>query len=87
MKEGIKGKRVYPDDDGHLRLPPGGYGKHPKTGEWLARPPSCHTGNLKDHAIEENKSGTITAWPSIRIGAGDGGGYHGYLRDGIWYEC
>ncbi len=84
----VKGRRVYPNKDGNLVLSSGDYGKNLVTGEWLARPPTCHAGGLKNHNVIEHEDGTITVSPSILITAdGMNGSYHGFLKRGVWNEC
>lgn len=86
MKEGIPGRRIYLNKKGQLVLSPGDYGLY--KGQWLARPPTCHAGNVSNHKVTEHEDKTITVEPSILISDdGAGSGYHGYLRRGIWYEC
>lgn len=65
----MKGRRVYPDSEGHLVLKEGDYGKDPRDGNWYARPPGKknHMGNLAKHEIEEHEDGTITVKPSILV--------------------
>ena len=83
--KGIKGRRVYPDDDGFLKLKPGDYGKE-TNGVWMARPPGkVHMGCLVNHTVVEHADGTITVSPSILITQGDVQ-WHGYLKQGIWEE-
>ncbi len=80
----MTGKRVYLDINGELFLAPGDYGKD-VNGDWLARPPKGHTGNLKEHEVTEHEDGTITVSPSILI-TDSQNSYHGYLEKGIWRE-
>lgn len=77
----MKGRRVYPNEAGELRLAEGDYGRHPDLG-WMARPPGCSMGSLEDHQVTEHEDGTITVSPSIA-----GEGYHGYLERGVWRSC
>ncbi len=83
----MQGRRVYPNESGQILLSPGDHGQHPETGEWLARPPSCHAGGLKNHEVTEHGDGTITVSPSILIDDGVGGKYHGWLERGVWREA
>lgn len=82
----MKGRRVYPDNEGHLWLKPGDYGKDPRNNHWMARPPKGHTGDLNNHEVIEHDDGTITVTPSILIIAGRDT-WHGYLEKGNWREC
>ena len=69
MSELVKGRRVYPNDQNELWLKPGDYGKHPRNGQWNARPPSEYVsmGSLEGHEVVEHEDGTITVSPSILI--------------------
>lgn len=80
----MKGRRIYPDEDGHLFFAEGDYGRHPN-GTWFARPPGSHAGNLSSHQVTEHEDGTITVTPSILITNSDGE-WHGYLEGGVWRE-
>jgi hypothetical protein len=80
-----QGRRKYPEEDGHLRLAEGEYGKH-SNGTWLARPPGNHTGDLTNHTVTEHEDGTITVSPSILIDDGQNK-WHGFLERGVWREC
>lgn len=82
----MKGRRIYPDENGKLSFHPGDYGYDPQTREWMARPPKedIHLGNLSNHTVTENSDGTITVTPSILIRQGDGKTWHGYLVGGVW---
>ena len=82
----MKGKRVYKDKDGDLLLASGDYGKD-VNGDWLARSPKGHHGNLRNHTVIEHDDKTITVSPSILIKEIKGSSYHGYLEKGIWREC
>lgn len=85
MKTRTQGSRKQPDADGHLRLGEGEYGKGPD-GNWYARPPGHHMGNLGAHDVTEHADGTITVAPSILISDGDTE-WHGYLERGVWEKC
>lgn len=74
----MQGHRVYPDEQGALRLREGDYGKTVE-GVWMARPPGSHAGDLRNHDIIEHEDETITVSPSIL--AED---WHGYLEHGVW---
>jgi hypothetical protein len=80
----MKGKRIYPDENGDIFLAEGEYGKHPN-GTWFARPPGCHAGNLANHDVVEHDDSSISVSPSILIEAYDCK-WHGYLEHGIWRE-
>ena len=83
--------RVYPDDEGHLRLGDGDYGLDPRDGNWYVRPPGQHMGNLEGHEVEEHEDGTITVKPSILLQVADPKDkdklievWHGYLTAGVF---
>lgn len=78
----MQGRRVYPNEKGHLLLKEGDYGKD-KSGAWYVRPPGCHMGSIKNHQVTEHEDGTITVSPSIRITERDYG-WHGFLEKGVW---
>lgn len=80
----MKGRRIYPDEEGHMYFDEGDYGRHPN-GTWYARPPGSHAGNLSQHDVTEHEDGTITVAPSILITNSDGK-WHGYLERGVWRE-
>jgi hypothetical protein len=83
-----EGRRVYPDENGDLRLAEGDYGFSPKAGHWQVRPPGCHAGGIPLHKITEHEDKTITVSPSILFRDADEGGnefrWHGFLEHGIW---
>ena len=84
------GKRKQPDDDGHLRLAEGEYGKNPDDDHWYGRPSGQHMGSFQNHEVVEHEDGTITVTPSILITGYDGDcqvQWHGYLERGVWREC
>lgn len=82
-----EGRRIYPGEDGRLRLAPGDYGFEVINGtaQWVARPPNTkiHAGSLADHEVTEHVDGTITVSPSILIEQSNIT-WHGYLERGIW---
>lgn len=89
MGEVVKGRRVYPCENGHVisRLTQeGDYGKD-SSGRWFARPPKLKhvTGvwlNNPKYSWEviEHPDGTISVHPSIDcIGT-----WHGWLKKGVW---
>ncbi len=86
----MKGRRVYPDEDGHLRLAEGDYGFSPKAGHWQVRPPGCHAGGIPEHQVVEHEDGTTTVSPSILLEDVDEQGnpktWHGYLEHGVWRQ-
>ena len=71
--------RIFPNEQGHLILKPGDYGKD-NNGLWWVRPPKGGAGVL-DHEVVEHEDGTITVSPSIL-----GPEYHGFLERGVWRE-
>lgn len=85
----MQGRRIYPDESGHLQFSEGDYGQQPN-GDWMARPPGCHLGSLKAHTVVEHEDGTITVSPSILLTDYDDDGkekkWHGYLERGVWRE-
>ena len=86
----MQGRRVYPDDDGQLRLQEGDYGFSLEVGHWQVRPPGCHAGGIPHHKVIEYEDKTITVSPSILLTDFDEGGnqkqWHGYLERGVWRE-
>lgn len=79
--------RKYPDENGHLWLSEGDYGKDPGDDIWYARPPGVSTGSLANHDVIEHDDGTITVSPSILVTGSDGDikqSWHGYLVHGEW---
>lgn len=78
------GRRVYPDENGILRLAEGDYGQT-KEGKWDVRPPGMHTGGIPHHDVTEHSDGTITVSPSILLNDGQQK-WHGYLEHGVWRE-
>lgn len=86
----MQGARKYPDpDDNQLRLAEGEYGIDPRDGNWYARPPGGHLGNLSNHKVTEHEDGTITVSPSILITGASGDKeirWHGFLERGIWRQ-
>ncbi len=82
----MQGRRIYPDENGALKMAPGDYGKDGK-GVWHVRPPDpeIHTGSIPDHTVIEHEDGTITVSPSILLDPENGEkGWHGHLERGIW---
>lgn len=51
-------------------------------GAWEINDPNGNIGRLGGHLVEEHSDGTITVTPSILDK--DPGGYHGWLRRGVW---
>lgn len=87
----MKGRRVYPREDGDLYLAEGDYGLSPKAGHWQVRPPGCNAGGIPNHNVTEHDDGTITVSPSILLQDIDEQGnlrvvWHGYLERGVWRE-
>ncbi len=93
----MKGRRVYPREDGGLYLAEGDYGYDPRAGCWECRPPGCHAGSLRDHRVTEHEDGTITVSPSILLYDADELGprsmaerrvvWHGFLERGVWRQA
>ncbi len=85
----MKGRRVYPNEQGQLLLAEGDYGLHPKSG-WQVRPFGHHAGGISKHEVVEHEDGTITVSPSILLTDFDEEGnevqWHGYLERGVWRE-
>ncbi len=84
----LKGRRVYPNKDGHIILFEGGYGYDKDRKVWLVRPPGGRLGSLEKHTVVEHDDGTITVSPSILITYPifdeKDEVWHGYLEKGIW---
>ena len=80
-------KRVYPDEEGHIHLHAGEYGKD-GDGLWYIMPPGMVTGCgvLSKHKVTEHEDGTITVSPSILI-TNHTGQWHGFLERGVWRKC
>jgi len=74
----MQGRRVYPGDEGHLRLAEGDYGWD-ADGLFQCRPPGADVGTLDGHTVTEHEDGTATVEPSIF-----GPRFHGWLRRGVW---
>ena len=72
-----QGQRKAIDEDGHLRLAEGEFGKC-RDGKWYARPPGQHMGCLDAHEVTEHDDGSLSVSPSILITDGDTE-WHGYL--------
>lgn len=79
----MKGRRVYPREDGNLYLAEGDYGFNLKTECWQVRPPGCHAGSIPHHTITEHDDKTITVSPSIMLVDGKKS-WHGWLQRGVW---
>ncbi len=87
-----QGRRVWPDQDGVLRLGPGDYGF--VDGEWQAKPPQVEgkhplSGSLKLHTVTEHEDGTISVAESIEIrypwsDPPQEKRWHGHLERGVW---
>lgn len=85
----MKGRRVFPDENGKLRFAEGDYGVDPADGVWKGRPPDQHLGDFGRHEVVEHEDETITVSPSILITGYEGDckiEWHGYLECGIWRE-
>ncbi len=85
----MKLERRYVNEEGHLYLTEGFYGKD-RDGEWFLRLRGCHAGTLRKHTVTEHEDGTITVSPSILhhepVNLG-GATRHGFLERGIWQDC
>lgn len=81
------GRRV-PWPEGLLK--PGEYAKH-ESGVWYCMTPNGHYGNLAAHEVVEHEDGTITVSPSILVSGvrdvRDVELWHGYLRNGVWFDA
>ncbi len=86
----IKGRRIYPREDGRLYLQEGDYGFDPAQNHWVVRPPTCHAGGIPEHTVIEHEDGTVTVSPSILLEDFDEDGHpkdwHGYLEHGVWRD-
>ena len=90
----MKGRRIMPDDEGHLQLhefQPGDYGRATAeelqgrvASSWMCCTPNGMLGNLSKHEVTEHEDGTITVSPSILV-TGEKS-WHGYLERGVWRE-
>lgn len=87
-----EGKRIFPNEDGHLILAAGDYGKDLR-GVWMARcpDPEISMGSLESHDVVEHEDGSISVTPSILIQYPYGDQqivkrWHGFLEKGIWRE-
>lgn len=83
----VEGKRVFLNEEGHLILGVGDYGKD-ADGVWWARVPApgFSMATLTLHEIIEHDDHTITASPSILMEKGNGVSWHGYLVKGVWRQ-
>lgn len=80
----LVGRRV-PDDFDWRETKPGDYGKQTWFGngrQWWICDPFGAPGSLRSHTVTEHDDGTITVEPSILDP--DDGGFHGFLRKGVW---
>lgn len=87
----MQGRRIYPNEEGHLRLAAGDYGFDPRDGQWWCRVPEqgdfhAGMGNLASHEVTEHEDGTITVSPSILVTGHFDKTWHGYLERGVWRE-
>lgn len=67
--------------------PAGAYGRitHEHFGtQWYVRDPRGNWGRITTHTVEEHPDGTITVSPSLVMPYG---GFHGWLRAGVWSEA
>lgn len=63
--------------------------KDSPAGWWEVTAPDGSIGSISPtvHAITEHEDGTITLAPSLDFSKRKPGGWHGYLRRGIFEEC
>lgn len=92
MMAATVGKRLYVDENGNVprdQLVPGTYVYWPAIDGWWVVTPNGHEGIIKEnHKVEEHEDGTITVTPSIRVVAPYMADmWHGFLRDGIWFDA
>jgi len=88
--------RVYPNADGWLDPKeidkPSRYGRatnaraQGRIGWWQVTTPDGHVGSLNPevHAVVEHPNGTITVSPSLDMSKRHPGGWHGWLRQGVF---
>lgn len=67
-------------------MEPGDYGRARSNGVWMCKTPSGYGGNLSRHEVVEHEDGRITVSPSILVSSEAGRDWHGYLKNGVWYE-
>lgn len=92
-----QGIRVTPNSQGYLDAgeinKPACYGraiaervKNGRAGWWQVTTPDGHIGSLNPdiHTITEHEDGTITASPSLDMSQRHPGGWHGWLRHGVF---
>ena len=92
-----QGTRVPPNIDGYLDAQeidkPARYGrataegaKGGRAGWWNVTAPDGSVGSLnpKVHQVEEHDDGTITVIPSLDYSRNKPGGWHGWLRRGVF---
>lgn len=58
------------------------YWKNNRDGHWYIYLPSCESGSLANHTIEEHEDGTISVTPSIVLNQ-----RHGFLIKGVWNDA
>jgi hypothetical protein len=91
-----QGQRVMPNEDGWL-VPseidkPARYGRATadkatgSSGWWQVTTPDGHVGSLNPeiHKVDEHDDGTITVTPSLDMSKRHPGGWHGWLRRGVF---
>lgn len=78
----VRGRRVYPNEDGWFKLEPGDYGQDGDGAWWACAPVEGqhYSGVLTDHQVTEHPDGTITVSPSLMFSDK----YHGFLERGWW---
>ena len=97
MGQITQGARVMPNVEGWLEAveinKPATYGRatNPKaangrSGWWQITAPDGCVGSLNPavHQIEEHEDGTITVSPSLNYSKNKPGGWHGWLRRGVF---
>lgn len=97
MGQITQGHRVMPNADGWLEPAeinqPSRYGRATnervigkRTGWWEVTAPDGSVGSLDPgiHTITEHEDGTITVSPSLDFSKRKPGGWHGYLRHGVF---
>ncbi len=60
-----------------------------RAGGWQVTTPDGHVGSLNPdvHHVEEHEDGTITVTPSLDMSPRHPGGWHGWLRRGVFVSC
>lgn len=98
MGQITQGRRVMPNEDGWLTREadePATYGRATspratgRIGWWQVAAPDGSVGSLNPaiHTIEEHEDGTITVSPSLDYSKRKAGGWHGWLKRGVFESC